>query len=121
MSDKPELGGVNLLELAPERVAEWEDGGDRVVLLRPPPQGRGFRFALDWVACQLSSRRIRLDEIGSFVWRGLDGATTVGALAAAVESEFGERVTPVAERLGRMIRVLRKEGFVRYPTIDPPA
>jgi Coenzyme PQQ synthesis protein D (PqqD) len=121
MSGKQELEGVNLLDLAPERVAEWEEAGDRVVLLRPPPKGRGLRFALDWVACHLSSRRIRLDEIGSFVWKGLDGATTVGALAEALERQFGERVTPVGERLGKMVRVLRKEGFVRYPTLDPPS
>lgn len=121
MSGKPELSGVNLLDLAPERVAEWEEAEDRVVLLRPPARGRGLRLLFDWVVSQMASRRIRLDEIGSFVWKGLDGATTVAALATALEREFGERVTPVAERLGKMIRVLHKEGFVRYPTVDPPA
>jgi len=112
------LEGVNLLGLAPRRAAEWDEVEDRVVLRRPPPRGRGLRWLGDWLLCQLSARRIRLDEVGTFVWRRLDGRTTVGELAAALEERFGERVTPATERLGRMVRVLRREGFLTYPGLD---
>ena len=33
-----ELEAINLLGLAPFRVADWEEVGGRVVVLRPPPR-----------------------------------------------------------------------------------
>jgi hypothetical protein len=120
MSRRSNLEAINLLELAPQRAAQWEEADDQVILLRPPPSGRGLRRLGDWLLCQLSARRIRLDDVGSFVWKGLDGATTVGELAVALEGRFGERVAPAAERLGRMVRVLHREGFLAYPGVDTP-
>jgi hypothetical protein len=35
-----------------------------------------------------------------------------------MRAEFGERVEPVEERLGHLIRVMRREGFIGYPGWD---
>ena len=113
-----ELEGVNLLGLAPRRVAEWEVLEDRVVLLRPKPGTAGFRGLMDRFFHAMSARRIRLDEVGSFAWSHLDGKRTVAEVGELLRAEFGERVDPVDERLGQLVWVLRKEGFLRYPTWD---
>jgi hypothetical protein len=92
---------------------------DRVVLIRPRPQVRGLRSALEWLACQLAPRRLRLDPIGSFAWRQLDGSASVARVAAAVRERFGDASEPTEERLGQLVRLLRRDGFVALPPWDP--
>jgi len=112
------LEGVNLLGLAPVRVARWEEVGGRVVVLRPPPATRGLRGTLDRFFHYMSASRIRLDEVGSVAWRALDGDRTVAEVADLLLEEFEEKVDPVGERLGHFIWLMRKEGFLRYPGWD---
>lgn len=114
-----ELEEVNVLELAPRRLAEWEEEeGGRVVVLRPSPGTRGLRGLVDRILHQLSARRIRLDEVGSFVWLRLDGERTVGRVAELLRGKFGARVEPAEERLGRLVQLMRREGFLAYPEWD---
>lgn len=113
---KPEP--LNLLELRPERSAEWETGEDgRVVLLIPK-----FRnpFMVRWVLPMLSSKafRVKLDAFGSFVWKACDGSSTVAQLGEQMRREFGESAEPVFERIGKFLNKLEREEFIRirrYP------
>jgi hypothetical protein len=113
-----ELEGVNVLELAPVRLAEWEDQDGRIVVLRPRPETGGFRGLVDRLFHRLSARRIRLDEVGGYAWLHLDGERTVGEVAALMRGEFGHRVDPAEERLGRLVLLLRREGLLAYPGWD---
>ena len=108
---KPEP--LNLLDLRPERSAEWETGEDgRVVLLIPK-----FRnpFMVRWVLPMLSSKvfRVKLDTFGSFVWKACDGSSTVEDLGEHMRREFGESAEPVFERIGTFLRKLEREEFIR--------
>lgn len=113
-----ELERVNLLGLAPVRIADWEESGGQVVVLRPPPGSRGIRGLLDRLFHRMSARRIRLDEVGSAAWWALDGTRTVGEVAALLRETFGERVEPAEERLGHLLRLMRREGLLAYPGWD---
>jgi hypothetical protein len=113
-----DLEGINLLGLAPFRLADWEEVGGRVVVLRPPPGTRGLRGVMDRFFHRMSASRIRLDEVGSAAWRALDGDRTVAEVAAMLREEFGERVHPAEERLGRLIWMMRREGLMGYPGWD---
>ena len=113
-----ELEGVNLLGLAPLRIADWEELEDRVVMLRPEPVSVGLRGLMDRFFHRMSANRIRLDEVGSFAWRHLDGERTVAEVGELLRGEFGDRVDPVAERLGHFVQVMRREGFLAYPGWD---
>jgi hypothetical protein len=104
--------------MAPLRCAEWEEADGRIIVIRPPPTSKGARLWLDRFLFELSAKRIRLDEIGSFVWRHLDGEHTVGEIAALLRGEFGERVDSAEERLGKLIWAFRREEFVMYPGWD---
>ncbi len=113
-----DLQDVNLLELVPVRLAEWEEIDGRVLVHRPRPAGRGVRAVMHRLFYHLSARRIRLDDVGSFTWRELDGEQSVEMIARKLRAEFGERVEPAEERLGHMVRVLHREELIAYPGWD---
>jgi hypothetical protein len=119
-SQEKELEGVDLMGLAPFRMAEWDEVDARVIVVRPAPTTWGPRGLLDRFLHRMSASRIRLDEVGSFSWIHLDGERTVGEVAGLLRAEFGDGVAPAEERLGHMIRVMRREGFLGYPGWDEP-
>lgn len=107
--------GVNLLDVVPERAAEWdEDPEGRITLIRKRPTVRGPRSLAAWVSSVTGPPRVRLDDVGSFVWRHIDGTRDVRMICGAVQAEFGQRVEPVPERLGQLIRILKRERLVSY-------
>ena len=107
--------GPNLLDMTPVRQVEWEEDESGVVtLVRRRPRVRGPRSMGRWVSFMLAPPRIRLDEVGSFAWLRMSGSIDVGDLAALVREEFGDRVEPVNQRLGHLVRLLKRERFVSY-------
>lgn len=119
--DRPatlELEEVNLLDLAPVRIAPWEDTSEGVVLIRSPPARRGLWTPLEWITYWMAPRRIKLDQVGSFSWKKLDGSSTVGEIATALRSHFGGDAEPAEDRLGRFVRLLRREQLIAFPGYD---
>jgi hypothetical protein len=113
--------GPNLLDMTPVREVEWEEDESGVVtLVRSRPRVRGPRSMGRWVSFMLAPPRIRLDEVGSFAWLRMSGTMKVGDLAALVREEFGERVDPVNQRLGHLVRLLKRERFVSYLEMKDP-
>ena len=116
---KPDpMAEVNLLDLTPVRVAEWEEIDGQVVILRPPPRTTGFRRLVDRLLVEMSTRRIRLDDVGSALWLLLDGERTVGDVAGELRVRFGDAVEPAEERAGTLVRLLHRQLFVEFPGID---
>ena len=76
-------------------------------------RGLGGLFRrVDWM---LSPRRVRLDEVGSFAWRRLDGATRVRTLAGVMRDAFPDCRDQLEERLGVHLRVLRRLRLIAFP------
>ena len=113
-----ELETVNLLDMVPVRLAEWQEDSGRVVIVRPKFVRPGPLGLIDHVLHLLSARRIRLDAFGSFAWLQLDGTRSVGQVVVLLREEFGDKVEPAEERLGHLIRVFRSQQFVAYPRWD---
>jgi hypothetical protein len=109
--------GSNLLELVPVRTASWSEVGGRVSVEIPVPS-RPWRAPFAWLSSKMSSKRVRLDEVGSLSWNLLDGRRTVGEVAAALRERFGDRVEPAEERLGTLLRTLHRGGLVGYSGYD---
>ena len=57
---------------------------------------------------------IHLDEIGSFVWPLLDGEKNIIELGKEVEKHFGEKATPLYERLAKYFQILDSYHFVEW-------
>ena len=119
MARRDPLEGVNLLDLTPRRLAEWSEREDGIMVLeRPRPPARGPRHWLQWLRYVMAVRRIRLDRPGSVAWRLMDGRRRVGEIAAAMRRELGDEVEPVEERVGQLIRLLRRDDLVAYAEDD---
>ena len=96
----------------PRRRLDWRQTDDgRCVVLRPKlGEGR----AGCWLAARLGDPhyRIRLDDVGTFIWRACDGATPLDEIAARLRAEFGARVEPAEERLGRFVQTLARSRMI---------
>jgi hypothetical protein len=104
---------VDLLEIAPLGLAAWEEIEGVVVITRPRRPG-----VKAWLQRLMSPSKLRLDGRGSFVWRRLDGATTVAAIVDEMRAELGGE--DLEQRVGHFVRALRAEGMVAYPGWDDP-
>lgn len=113
------LKAVDLLELEPVRCVPWREAEDgRVVIDRPRPNMRSPRGLLDGILWLIAPRRIRLDDIGSFAWRRLDGATKVSSLAGVMKDAFPDARDQLEERLGHYLRALRKLRVITFRGLD---
>lgn len=112
---------VDLLELTPMRRVPWLERDDgRVVIDRPRPPIDGLRGLIRRAGWMLAPRRIRLDEIGSFAWRRLDGATKVRALAGVIRDAFPDSCDQLEERLGAYLKAMRRLRLISFPEWDEP-
>jgi hypothetical protein len=117
----PPAPEVNLLDLAPTRALRWETGeGGRVTLFVPRFRGR---FGRRWVQPMMKrpDMRVRLDELGSYVWNRCDGSTTVGTIGEEMAGRFGHDPEDTYRRLGTFIRTLTRDGFLLLETAGGPA
>lgn len=112
---------VDLLELEPVRCVPWREGADgNVIIDRPRPPLRGLRGLLERANWLITPRRIRLDDIGSFAWRRLDGVTKVRTLAGVMRETFPESRHQIEERLGVYLRVMRRLKVIDFPKLEEP-
>jgi hypothetical protein len=112
---------VDLLELEPVRLVPWREGENgRVIIDRPRPPLRGLRGLIAGANWLLTPRRIRLDDIGSFAWRRLDGVTKVRSLAGVMRDAFPDSREQLEERLGAYLRAMRCLHLIAFPEWDEP-
>jgi len=55
---------------------------------------------------------VHLDEIGSFVWKNIDGIKTTAEIGKKLEEKFGKSVTPVHQRLDTFLKILCEYKFI---------
>ena len=112
---------VDLLELEPVRLAPWREGENgRVIIDRPRPPMRGLRGLIASANWLLTPRRVRLDDIGSFAWRRLDGVTKVRSLAGVMREAFPDSREQLEERLGDYLRAMRRLQLIAFSEWDEP-
>ncbi len=106
-------------ELRPRILGRWQDDAQGVALLARRFGGGRFGRIMDrWF--RLSPFRIRLDEIGSFVWLRLDGHRTVEQIAREMRASFGIRAEPVAERLTTFLKHLERDRWIACQPEENP-
>lgn len=113
LTSKKEHERVNLLELIPDKNCPWELDGDQVILLYP-------KFRNKFLVRHLLPRmrkpnwKIRLDDIGSWVWQHSNGKMTIKEIGAGLKGALGEKVDPVYDRLSLFFRKLESDQFIRF-------
>ena len=92
----------NLLELRPVRLIEHRMEGDLVVVQIPRFRSRW----MGWLQRRLKKPcfQLHLDKIGSAVWLGCDGESTVAAIGKRLQERFGDEIEPLWDRLALFFR-----------------
>jgi hypothetical protein len=88
----------------PRRLLDWRERSNGQVVIFRPKFGHGVVGR--WLASCLADPhyRIRLDDVGAFVWKACDGSTTLLTIAEGMRAKFGSDVEPVERRLAQFVR-----------------
>lgn len=110
----------NFLDFVPvfSKLNSWEANENDIVTIHMVHRG-----PMAWVAQKMmgapKEARIKLDELGSFVVRHIDGQRTIKEVADLVGAEFGEKAEPLYERLAEYMQTLHNNGFIYYKDKEP--
>jgi len=103
---------INLLDLTPEQLAGWETAENgNVVVLIPKFQ---HELLVKWLLPRFKYPhvRVKLDKLGSFVWKQCDGRTTVAEMADRMRAEFQESAESAEDRIRTFLLMLEKSELV---------
>ncbi len=106
--DKPDL-----LQLIPVRLFEWETEPEtkRVVVIRPKfTSDLGKKILLPFFGQK--NFKIKLDPLGSLVWKMCDGEHTVGDILQELQKTFPQE-EDLPKRLTIFIHQLVREKFIQ--------
>ncbi len=106
--DKPDL-----LELYPVRLFEWETNpeSDRIIVIRPKfTSSLGQKILLPFFGQKYF--KIKLDPLGSLVWKLCDGEHTVGDILHELQNTFRDE-EDLPKRLTIFIHQLVREKFIQ--------
>lgn len=100
------------LQLFPIREFDSEtDENGQVVVIVPRQESWLIRKLLP--KARRPAARVKLDEVGSFVWQHCDGKLTVAGISKLLAEKFAERVDPADERTVVFLQQMYKEGFIK--------
>ncbi len=110
---------VNLLDLIPEKTIQSEEKPDgKITILKPKFRNK---LVVKYVLPKLKNPnfKVYLDDFGSFVWKQIDGKSTVAQIGDELKNNFDKDVDPVYERLSVFVQSLFKYKFIHYKNYDP--
>jgi len=111
---KDEFAGMNLLELKPIRAFEFviQDEG-KVTLLIPKFRGKVLgKYLQPYIKRKFF--KVKLDTLGSFVWKQCDGKSSVNEIANKLRKQFGDKAEPADERVAKFVQHLYKSDCVTF-------
>ena len=100
------------LSYQPRRLLGWQENDKgHAVLLRPK---LGDSRLARWCSKHLQNPcyRIRLDDIGTMVWKSCDGNTTLLSILQSMREHFGTSVEPAEERLWSFLQTMRRSRLI---------
>ena len=114
------LKKANLLDLTPVRLHEHEEGetGKVVILVKKFKNDRFSRFALGRHSPVI---RIRLDEMGSEVWKEIDGVSNVAVLINNLNTQWNnipEKTDGLEKRLAGFLSIMYDNRYISFREIE---
>ncbi len=109
--EKPE---INLLDLIPVKNIDWEKQDDGLIVLLKPKFTHPFFKKHVLPRLKNPFYRVKLDDVGSFIWEQCDGKTFVKHLAQSLKEEFGEKIEPLYDRLALFLQHLERNHFIVF-------
>jgi hypothetical protein len=114
------LKKANLLDLTPVCLYEHEEEetGKVVILVNKFKNARFSQFALGGRSPVI---RIRLDEIGSEVWKAIDGVSNVSCLLDLLNTRWNdipEKTTGLEKRLAGFLSIMYDNRYISFREIE---
>ena len=112
---------ANLLDLTPVRLHEYEvdtETGKVVILVK---KFKNVRFALFALGRHSPVVRIKLDEIGSEVWKTIGGESNVAALLDHLNtlwSDNPEKTSGLEKRLAGFLGIMYDKRYISFREIE---
>ena len=100
------------MDLKLKPTVDWEVMSDQQVVLLVPRFSNPFFIKL--FTPNRPHFRVKLDEIGSFLFTQCDGNHTVFEICDQLKEKFGERVEPIYERSSVFFQKLIKEKLMVF-------
>ncbi len=102
---------LSLKPIKNNRIVWHEHDGEVVLLVK----NRGiFNRVLQLLKTKPETSYIHLDEIGSYVWKIIDGEKTVFEIGKELENKFSRKAFPVYERLTYFLGTLRESKLIIF-------
>jgi hypothetical protein len=103
---------INLLELTPQQRATWEAAENGSVVVLVPRFNH--ELLVRWLVPRLKNPhiRVKLDKLGSYVWKQCDGRTTVAEIAERLRSEFADSAESAEDRIRTFLLMLEKSDLI---------
>lgn len=92
--------------------SDWIEEKGNVILIFH--HNHPVQKAANWLVKKSNISDMKLDELGSTVWKAIDGKRNVYEIGQVVKAKFGDKCEPVYERLIMFIRYLNRRGWIYF-------
>ena len=105
---------VDFIKLRPKWNRQWEYSEDKLTVILIPKFG-DHRLG-KWFMSRMNRPhyRLKLDEIGSYVWEQCNGKDSVQNIGEKLSKKFGTHVEPVYDRLRLFFQSLEKSKSITW-------
>jgi len=105
---------LDLYQVVPRPLVQCEIQSDAKITLLKPKFSNPFFMKLFLRDRRDKYFKLKLDDLGSACWSKFDGQKNAGAICEELETQLGERIQPVAERVGKFLVMLKKAKLIEY-------
>jgi len=91
---------------------EWIEKENKVFLLFH--YNRPIERLAAWLVRKPRTTDMKLDKLGSRVWKLIDGKKTVYDISQCLLNNYGDEYEPVYDRLTMYLRYINKKGWIRF-------
>jgi hypothetical protein len=103
---------INMYNIIPRPRVDFRTESDgSITLLKPKFQNP---LLVKYLLPQIKRKhfKIHLDEIGTAVWKLCNGTNSAGFIAEKINQEFGDKVKPAFDRVGKFLRQLQTAKLI---------
>lgn len=105
---------VNLLELTPLRKKEFDLDDQGIVTVKIPRFTNKILVKLLIPRLKKPLMRVKLDDVGSSVWKEINGETSVADIARKLEQKYGDTFVQAPERVAEFLKQMYFNDFISF-------
>jgi hypothetical protein len=94
----------------------WEEKKDGIYLVFY--HNHPIQKLANWLVKKPNKSDIKLDKLGSTVWKLIDGSRNILEIGELVKNEFGDSCEPLYDRLIMFLRYLNRRGWIYFENVE---